>query len=90
MANGKLDVYFGPTLSLQYDAAHVPNTKYLGQVSSTTVGFVTSKGSPLAKPISDAVNVLITNGDYAKILEKWAVAASSGITKSEVNPAAKL
>jgi polar amino acid transport system substrate-binding protein len=90
LANGKLDVYFGPTLSLQYDAAHVPNTKYLGQVSSTTVGFVTSKGSPLAKPISDAVNVLITNGDYAKILEKWAVAASSGITKSEVNPAAKL
>ena len=90
LANGKLDAYFGPTLSLQYDAVHIPDTKFLGQVSSTTVGFVTGKGSPLAKPISDAVNELITNGDYAKILGKWGVATSSGITKSEVNPAATL
>ena len=90
LANGKLDAYFGPTLSLQYDAIHVPNTKFLGQVSSTTVGFVTGKGSPLARPISDAVNKLITSGDYAKILAKWGVASSSGITKSEVNPTATL
>ena len=90
LANGKLDAYFGPTLSLQYDALHVPNTKILGQVSSTTVGFVTGKGSPLAKPISDAVNKLIASGDYAKILDKWGVASSSGIAKSEVNPAAVL
>ena len=90
LANGKLDAYFGPTLSLQYDAIHVPNTKFLGQVSSTTVGFVTGKGSPLAKPLSDAVNKLIASGDYAKILDKWGVASSSGIPKSEVNPVAKL
>jgi polar amino acid transport system substrate-binding protein len=90
LANGKLDAYFGPTLSLQYDVLHVPNTKFLGQVSSTTVGFVTGKGSPLAKPISDAVNKLIASGDYAKILGKWGVASSSGITTSAVNPAAVL
>ncbi len=86
LGNGKLDAYFGPTLSLQYDATHVPNTKFLGQVSSTTVGFVTGKGSPLAKPISDAVNELIADGNYAKILGKWGVASSSGITQSKVNP----
>lgn len=90
LANGKLDAYFGPTLSLQYDAVHVPDTKFLGQVSSTTVGFVTGKGSPLARPISDAVNKLIASGDYAKILAKWGVESSSGITKAEVNPVAKL
>jgi polar amino acid transport system substrate-binding protein len=90
LANGKVDAYFGPTLSLQYDAIHVPNTKFLGQVSSTTVGFVTAKGSPLAKPISDAVNELIANGDYKKILTKWGVLTSSGITTSEVNPTATL
>lgn len=90
LGNGKLDVYFGPTLSLQYDALHVPNTKFLSQVSSTTVGFVTAKGSPLAKPISDAVNRLIARGDYGKILAKWGVANSSGVTKSEVNPTASL
>ena len=86
LANGKLDAYFGPTLSLQYDALHVPNTKFLGQVSSTTVGFVTGKGSPIVKPLSDAVNKLIADGDYAKILGKWGVASESGISKSEVNP----
>ena len=88
LANGKVDIYFGPTLSLQYDSTHVPNTKLLGQISSTVVGFVTAKGSPIAKALSDAVNELISNGDYAKILGKWGVATSSGITKSAVNPAA--
>ena len=87
LANGKVDVYFGPTLSLKYDATHVANVKFLSQFSSTTVGFVTAKGSPLAKPLSDAVNELISDGDYAKILAKWAV-TSSGIPASAVNPPA--
>ena len=85
LANGKIDAYFGPTLGLKYDATHVANVKFLSQFSSTPVGFVTGKQSALAKPISDAVNTLIRNGDYAKILRKWAV-TSSGIAKSEVNP----
>ena len=52
LANGKVDVFFGPTLSLKYDAATWPSTKFLGQISSTPVGFVTAKGSPLAKALS--------------------------------------
>ena len=89
LANGKVDVYFGPTLSLKYDSTHVPDTKYLGQISTTPVGFVTAKGSPLAKALSDAVNELITDGDYAKIFAKWDV-AGTGISKSQVNPTATL
>lgn len=89
LANGKVDVYFGPTLGLKYDSTHVPNTKFLGQFSSTPVGFVTAKGSPVAKALSDAVNKLIADGDYAKILRKWGV-TSSGIQRSAVNPTATL
>ena len=89
LANGKVDIYFGPTLGLKYDATHVPNVKFLGQFSSTPVGFVTAKGSPIGKVLSDAVNELIGNGDYAKILAKWAV-TSSGIARSAVNPPATL
>jgi polar amino acid transport system substrate-binding protein len=89
LANGKVDIFFGPTLSLKYDATHVPNTKFLSQFSSTPVGFVTGKGSPVAKALSDAVNELIANGDYAKILDKWGV-ASSGIPTSAVNPTSTL
>jgi polar amino acid transport system substrate-binding protein len=85
LGNGKIDIYFGPTLALKYDALHLPNTKYLGQISSTPVGFVTAKGSPIAKALSDAVNHLIADGDYARILAKWGV-AGSGITGSVINP----
>ena len=86
LANGKVDLYFGPTLSLQYDATHVANTKFLGQISSTPVGFVTAKGSPIAKALSDAVNELIASGDYAKIFAKWGVAGTDQIAKSTLNP----
>jgi polar amino acid transport system substrate-binding protein len=87
LANGKVDIYFGPTLALKYDALHVPNTKYLGQISTTVVGFVTAKGSPLAKPLSDAVNKLIADGTYGKIFAKWGV-PDTAVAASQVNPPA--
>ena len=86
LENGKLDLYFGPTLSLKYDAVHIAGTTFLGQISSTPVGFVTAKGSPLAKVLSAAVNQLIASGDYTKIFAKWDV-PGTGITKSVINPA---
>lgn len=89
LANGKVDVMFGPTLSLKYDAAHVPGTRFLGQISSTPVGVVVAKGSPLAKPLSDAVNALIADGTYAKIFAKWDV-ADTEVTSSQINPAPNL
>jgi polar amino acid transport system substrate-binding protein len=89
LGNGKVDIYFGPTLGLKYDATHIPNTKFLGQISSTPVGFVTAKGSPVAKALSDAVNKLIADGEYAKIFAKWGV-TGTGITTSQVNPASAL
>ena len=85
LTNGKVDVYFGPTLSLKYEALHVPNTKYLGQISTTPVGFVTAKNSPVAKAVSDAVNKLIATGDYARIFAKWGV-TGTGVSTSVVNP----
>jgi len=89
LANGKIDIMFGPTLSLRYDAAHVPGTKFLGQISTTPVGVVVAKGSPLAKPISDAVNALIADGSYTKIFTKWGV-PDTAIPASQINPAPTL
>ena len=85
LANGKVDLFFGPVLSLKYDEKHVEGTKFLGQISSTPVGFVTAKDSGLAKPLSDAVNKLIETGDYAKIFAKWGV-PDTGVDRSTVNP----
>ncbi|AUG80092.1 ABC transporter substrate-binding protein [Kitasatospora sp. MMS16-BH015] len=89
LANGKVDIYFGPTLSLKYDAAHLPGTKYLGQLSSTPVGFVTAKGSPVGKALAAAVNKLIADGDYDRIFAKWGV-AGTGVKQSLLNPPAAL
>ncbi|MHA6758640.1 transporter substrate-binding domain-containing protein [Streptacidiphilus sp. PAMC 29251] len=85
LANGKVDIYFGPTLSLKYESTHIPDTKYLGQISTTPVGFVTAKNSPISKALSDAVNKLIASGDYAKIFAKWGV-PGIGLSTSVVNP----
>lgn len=89
LANGRIDLYFGPTLGLKYDAAHVPDVKFLNQFSSTKVGFVTAKGSPLAKVLTEAVNKLISDGTYAKILAKWDI-AGYGVATSEVDPTPQL
>ncbi|MEU6171409.1 transporter substrate-binding domain-containing protein [Streptantibioticus parmotrematis] len=87
LANGTVDVYFGPTLGLKYDAAHIASTKFLGQISTTPVGFVTRKGSPLGKALSDAVNKLIADGTYKQIFAKWGV-PGTGIPTSRLNPPA--
>ncbi|WP_328462049.1 transporter substrate-binding domain-containing protein [Streptomyces sp. NBC_00448] len=86
LSNGKVDVMFGPTLGLKYDATRIPGTKFLGEISTTTVGFVTAKKSPLAPALRDAVNKLIADGDYARIFAKWGV-PGTGISTSQLNPA---
>lgn len=89
LSNGKVDVMFGPTLSVKYDAAHVPGTRFLGQISSTPVGAVVAKGSPLSKPLSDAVNALIADGTYAEIFAKWGV-GDTEVTSSQIDPTPNL
>lgn len=85
LQNGKVDVYFGPTLSLKVLVQKIRGTRYLGQTTRTPVGFVTAKGSPLAPALSAAVNDLIADGTYAKLFAKWNV-ADSVIAKSQINP----
>ena len=85
LANGKVDVEFGPTLSLKYDASHIAGTKFLGQISSTPVGLVTAKHSGLAQVLQAAINKLIATGAYGKITAKWNVTGSA-ISSSQFDP----
>ena len=85
LANGRIDLCSGRTLSLKYYATHVANTKLPGQISTTPVGFVTAKGSPMAKALSGAADELIANGDHAKIFGNWGVGGIE-ITKPVLNP----
>lgn len=49
------------------------------------IGIATQKGNGMAKSLADAINVLIANGTYKKILEKYGV-ADAAISRAEVNP----
>jgi polar amino acid transport system substrate-binding protein len=54
--------------------------------ASAPYGFVVKKGEEtFAQAVSDAVNAMIADGTYKKILDHWGV-ASGGIAKSAVNP----
>lgn len=86
LQSGKVDVFFGPTLSLKYAESKIEGTKFLGQYSTSTVGFVTAKGSPIAPALVKGLNTLIERGQYKAIFDKWKV-PDAGVAHSELNPA---
>ncbi|MEA2157212.1 MAG: polar amino acid transport system substrate-binding protein [Solirubrobacteraceae bacterium] len=49
-------------------------------------GIALRKGSPLAKPLRDALKALIADGTYKKILDKWGI-ASGAISSPKINGA---
>ncbi|SDJ04187.1 amino acid ABC transporter substrate-binding protein, PAAT family [Frankineae bacterium MT45] len=93
--SGKIDAYFTPNPSIAYhitQTASTPNpTRSAGKYSgagATLQGLIaatTKKGSGLAKPIADAINYLIKNGDYTKWLAAWGL-SNEAVPTSLVNP----
>jgi polar amino acid transport system substrate-binding protein len=49
------------------------------------IGIATAKGNGMAQAVAAAINVLIKNGEYRKILAKYGVEDAS-VTTAEVNP----
>ena len=50
------------------------------------IGDATPKGNGMAQKLAEAINKLIADGTYAKILAQWG-ASGLAVTKSVVNPA---
>ena len=72
--------------------AKTPNpTRIAGKFSGAgeslqgLIAATAKKDSGLAKPLADAINHLIKNGQYAKWLAAWNL-SNEAVTKSEVNP----
>jgi polar amino acid transport system substrate-binding protein len=49
------------------------------------IGDATLKGNGMAQKLADAINKMIADGTYAKILAQWG-ASDLAITKSVINP----
>ena len=93
--SGKIDAYFEPNPELAYhitQTAKTPNaTRSAGKFSGAgaslqgLIAATTKKGDGLAKPLADAINHLIKNGDYAKWLAAWNL-SNEAVPTSLVNP----
>ncbi|GGY08585.1 ABC transporter substrate-binding protein [Streptomyces djakartensis] len=88
---GRIDLYLGPNPTASYHAATTGKTEVVGTYSgagSTLQGLIaatTKKDSGLAKPLADALNHVVENGTYAKVLKRWGL-SDEAVTKSEINP----
>lgn len=95
LSSGKTDAYFGPNPGISYhitQVAKTPNpTRNAGKFSgagATLQGLIAAtakKDSGLAKPVADAINYLIKNGQYAKWLAAWNL-SNEAVSTSQVNP----
>lgn len=91
----KIDGYFGPNPAIAYHITQSASTPQATRSGGTFSGAGASlqglicatakKDSGLAKPLAEAINYLIENGQYAKWLEAWNL-KDEAVQKAEVNP----
>ncbi|MFF7355558.1 ABC transporter substrate-binding protein [Streptomyces filipinensis] len=82
---GRSDVVMSTINGLRYAVAHQPGLKFLGEYHRLDVGFAFRKGTKLAPAFQAAVNKLLADGTYARILKKWGTTGSA-IGKSRISP----
>ncbi|TLS47589.1 ABC transporter substrate-binding protein [Streptomyces montanus] len=91
LQSGRIDLYLGPNPTAAYHAATTGQTEIVGTYSgagATLQGLIaatTKKDSGLVKPLADALDEIIENGTYAKVLKRWGL-SNEAVTKSEINP----
>jgi polar amino acid transport system substrate-binding protein len=91
LQSGRADLTFGPNAGAAYKAAQDGKSKQVGTLNggwplTAEIAFTTKKDNGLAVAAQAALNELIENGTYAKILDRWGL-SSEAIQKSELNPA---
>jgi polar amino acid transport system substrate-binding protein len=87
---GRADAILSVNASRAYKSALDGKTKLVGTISggwpvTAEIAVTTRKDSGLAAALTEAVNGLIRNGSYTRLLEHWNLAAE-GIEVSHTNP----
>jgi polar amino acid transport system substrate-binding protein len=89
--SGRIDLWLGPNPTAAYHVAAAGKTEIVGTYSgagATLQGLIaatTKKDNGLVKPLADALNEVIDNGTYAKVLGRWGL-SNEAVAKSEINP----
>lgn len=85
LQQGRSDVVMSTINGLRYAVAHQEGLRFLNEYHRLDVGFAFKKGTKLAPAFRAAVNKLIADGTYDKILKKWGT-SESAIEKSQISP----
>jgi polar amino acid transport system substrate-binding protein len=91
LSSGRIDAYLGPNPSIAYHVKTGGQTETIGKFSGAgpslqgLIAATTKKDSGLAPAYQAALNAVIADGSYAKVLERWNV-STEAIAKSELNP----
>ncbi|RAJ68747.1 polar amino acid transport system substrate-binding protein [Streptomyces sp. Amel2xB2] len=89
LQQGRVDVTMSTINGLRHQAAQpAAGIRFLGEFQRLDVGFAFAKGSPLTKAFQTAVNRLIKDGTYDRILRKWGT-EKSAIPVSRISPPEK-
>ncbi|WP_329572497.1 ABC transporter substrate-binding protein [Kitasatospora sp. NBC_01266] len=86
LQQGRIDVVMSTINGLRFQAAQpAAGTRFVGEFHRLDVGFAFPKGSPLTPAFQAAVNQLIKDGTYQRILAKWGTTGSA-VTQSLISP----
>jgi polar amino acid transport system substrate-binding protein len=86
LQQGRFDVLFSTINGLRYQQQATGGAvRFINGFHRLDVGFAFAKGSPLTRAFQAAVNELIKDGTYQRILRKWGTTASA-ITRSRISP----
>lgn len=91
LQSGRADAWFGPNVTGAWKAALTGKTRLVGSVDggwpkAAHIAVTLKKGSGLVQPVQTALNGVIANGDYEKVLSRWGEGVEK-IPHSEINPA---
>ncbi|HWD78857.1 MAG TPA: ABC transporter substrate-binding protein [Kribbella sp.] len=91
LSSGRIDAYFGPNPSVAYHVKTSGETETIGKFSGAgpklqgLIAATTKKDDGLVRAYQAALNAVIADGSYAKVLARWNV-SNEAVEKSEINP----
>lgn len=85
LQQGRSDIVMSTINGLRYAVTQQESVKFLNEFHRLDVGFAFKKGTKLAPAFRAAVNKLIADGTYDRILRKWGTTGSA-IEKSQISP----
>ncbi|WP_433396327.1 ABC transporter substrate-binding protein [Streptomyces sp. CA-146814] len=91
LQSGRIDAHLGPSPSAAFHVATAGQSEIAGQISGAGGGLqgkiaaTTKKDSGLVKAYAAAIDHIIEDGSYGKVLERWGLTGEA-VEKSEINP----